>query len=337
MNKVTKYTMHIFIDESGNFVIPDVAKPKISSVTSLTVPGENLEHINIEFLALRKSWGFDDEVKGSQLSEKQISDVILLLRRHDVLVEVICLDIGTHSKEGVDKYKVVQANKLLEHITEEHHEKLVAQLHEYRDRMISLPNQLFLQAMASIQLMKRILEHSTIYYSQHMPKELGEFNWSIDAKNANVNKTDYEELWSTLLMPILETNFKLGQFENGDYSYFSRYEVEFDDMTEHQKSLGTGESIGGVDIKKLISECLSFDDSATIVGLQLVDIISGAFNRAMNGNLGLKGWRHLGALMVKEPAMVLFDTDSSNETEMNKRHMAILLYLIDNRKPMLLI
>lgn len=171
---------------------------------------------------------------------------------------------------------------------------------------------------------------------QHRPKELGEFNWSIDAKNPNADKTDYEELWSTLLMPILETNFKLGQFEHGDYSYFSRYEVNLDDMTDHQKSLGTADSIGGVDIKKLISESLSFDDSASTAGLQLGDIISSAFNRAMNGNLELKGWRHIGALMVKEPAMVLFDTDPSSEPEMNKRHMAVLMHLIGSRKNILL-
>jgi len=328
--------MHIFIDESGNFVLPEVVKSKISSVTSLTIPDEYLEEVNNKFLSLRRYWGCNDEVKGSQLSEKQISDVILLLRKYDVLVEIICLDVGTHSKEGVKKYKEVQANKLLEHLTDDHHENMVVQLHEYKDRMICLPNQLFLQAMASIQLIKRILKHSTVYYSQHMPKELGEFNWTIDAKNPNVDKTDYEELWSTLLMPILETNFKLGQFEDGNYSYFSRYEVELDDMTEHQKSLRSKDSIGGVDIRKLISENLSFDDSASIVGLQLVDIISSAFNRAMNGNLGLKGWRHLGALMVKEPAIVLFDTDISNMPEMNKRHMAILENLIGSRKPMLL-
>lgn len=328
--------MHIFIDESGNFVIPGVARPKISSVTSLTVPDEHLERINMEFLSLRRSWGFDIEVKGSQLSEKQISDVILLLRRHDVLVEIICIDIGMYTKENVDNYKEVQSNKLTENITEEHNEQLIAELHKYRERLSKLPNQLFLQAMASIKLMERIMTHSTIYYSQHRPKELGVFNWSIDAKNSNVDKTDYEELWSTLLMPILESNFKLGQFEEGDYSHFSRYEVAIKDMTEHQQSRASEDSTGGVDIKKLISESLSFDDSASLVGLQLVDILSSAFNRAMNGNLKFKGWRHLGALMVKEPAMVLFEATPVSEPDMNARHFAVLENLIKNRKNLLL-
>ena len=325
--------MHIFIDESGNFTIPNNTKSKISCVTSLTIPDEYLEKVNESFLYLRGSWGYGNEVKGSKLNEKQISDVILLLRNYDVLVEIICLDVAAHSKESVDKYKEGQANKLLEHLTEEHHERLVTQLHEYRDRLINMPNQLFLQAMISIQLIERTLQNSTYYYSQRMPKELAEFSWIVDAKNANFNKTDYEELWSTLLMPILETNFKLGKLKNGDYSYFSRYDVAFKDMTEHQKKLNHGNSVGATDIKKLIYESLLFDDSSSIIGLQLVDIIASAFSRAMNGNLGLKGWRHLGYLMIQEPSMKLFEADCSTEIKMKPQHTAVLLNLRANGKP----
>ena len=189
-------------------------------MVSLTIPDEYLEIVNKEYSSLKNTWGFEGEVKGSKLSEKQISDVILLLRNHNVLVEILCLDVASHSKEGVDKYKEVQANKIIENLTDEHHENMVTQLNAYRDRLICLPNQLFLQAMITIELMKRILENSTLYYSQCMPKELGAFNWVVDAKDSNVSKTNYEELWSTLLMPILQTNFKLGQLEDGDYSYF---------------------------------------------------------------------------------------------------------------------
>jgi hypothetical protein len=169
-----------------------------------------------------------------------------------------------------------------------------------------------------------------------MPKELGAFNWVIDAKDSNVNKTSYEELWSTLLMPILQTNFNLGQFEDGDYSYFSKYDVAFEDMSDFQKSLRSKNSIGATDLKKLISESLSFDDSSSIIGLQLVDIIASAFNRAMNGNLKPKGWRHLGTLMGQEPSMLLFESSNETDIEMHQRHMDVILHLKDSRKPMLL-
>lgn len=328
--------MHIFIDETGNFVITNSPSPKISSVVSLTIPDEYLESVNKEYLSLKRTWGFNGEAKGSKLAEKQISEVILLLRNHNVLVEIVCLDVATHSNENVEKYKEVQANKLTENLTDEHHENMVTQLHAYRDRLIGLPNQLFLQAMITIQLIKRILENSTLYYSQCMPKELGAFNWVVDAKDSNVNKTNYEELWSTLLMPILQTNFSLGQFEDGDYSYFSKYDVAFEDMTDFQKSIRSENSIGATDIKKLIGESLSFDDSSSIIGLQLVDIVASAFNRAMNGNLGLKGWRHLGSLMGQEPSMLLFESGDIKNTKMYQRHMDVISNLKAGRKPMLL-
>lgn len=327
--------MHIFIDESGNFMIPEEKKPKVSCVASLTIPDKHVDAVERNFISMRKFWGYEEEVKGSKLSEKQISDTISLLRSYDVLVDIVCLDIGVHSSENVDKYKSIQADKIIENLTKEHNEKFVKQLHAYRERLLKLPNQLFIQAMISILLIQRILDDSPLYYCQRLPDELGNFVWFVDAKDKNSGKTPFEELWSTLLMPILESNYHMGVLEGGDYSHFHKYEVESKDMTDHQRSLMSEKSIGGVDIKKLINEQLFFEDSSTNIGLQLVDIVSSAFNRAMNGNLGIKGWRHLGMLMVRKPSMVLLDTDKSNNPEMNRRHTLVLIAMKEKRKAML--
>lgn len=189
--------------------------------------------------------------------------------------------------------------------------------------------------MISILLIQRILDHSPLYYCQRIPEELGNFIWFVDAKDKNTGKTPFEKLWSTLLMPILESNYHMGVFEEGDYSYFHKYEVESKDMTDHQRSLMSEKSIGGVNIKKLINEQLFFEDSSTNIGLQLVDIMSSAFTRAMNGNLKHKGWRHLGMLMVKQPSIVLLDTDKSNHPELDSRHSLVLIAMKEKRKPML--
>lgn len=327
--------MHIFIDESGNFVIPEEKKQKVSCVASLTIPDKHMDAVARNFISLRKFWGYEEEVKGSKLSEKQISDTISLLRSYDVLVDIVCLDIGVHSSENVDKYKSIQADKIIENLTKEHNEKFVKQLHAYRERLLKLPNQLFIQAMISILLIQRIIDDSPLYYCQRIPDELGNFVWFVDAKDKNSGKTPFEKLWSTLLMPILESNYHMGVLEGGDYSCFHKYEVESKDMTDHQRSLMSEKSIGGVDIKILINEQLFFEDSSTNIGLQLVDIMSSAFNRAMNGNLGIKGWRHLGMLMARQPSMVLLDTDKSNNPEMDKRHALVLIAMKEKRKAML--
>jgi len=316
--------MEIFIDESGSFVIPDSPKTKISSVTSLIVPSQYIDDVKSRFVALRQSWEMGDEVKGSQLTEKQVSDVIKLLRNYAVLVDIVCLDVGVHTAIGVSQFKSTQAGKIVENVTEPHHESLVEYLNELQNRLNALPNQLFLQAMVSILLVERLLLNGTIYYSQLLPKELARFSWSIDAKNSNSGRTNFEELWTTLLMPFLECNYSLPQLDEGDYSHFAPFEVEITDMTDHQKSLQSEQSIGGVDIKKLISQNLSFDDSSISEGLQLVDIVSSAFSRAMNGTLGTKGWRHLGALMVQEPKIVIFDGNQNRQPDMDSKHLAIL-------------
>lgn len=330
--------MHIFIDESGNFVFPKEKKSKVSSVTALTIAEKHLEAITKDFISLRKSWGYLNEVKGSKLREKQISDTIALLRSYDVLVDIVSIDVGFHSVDGIEKFKTIQADKLVENLTANHHENIIKQLHEYRKKLLKLPNQLFIQAIISIHLIKRVLDHSPMYYCQRMPEELGNFVWHIDAKDKNTGKTPFEALWSTLLMPILESNYSLGRLEGGDYSHFKKYEVAVEDMTDHQRSLALmiEDSIGGVDVKKLINEQLYFEDSASQIGIQLVDIISGSFNRAMNGNLKIKGWRHLGKLMVKEPSIVFLNTINSHNPILRGRHSLIVKTMRKDRKPMLL-
>jgi len=327
--------MHIFIDESGNFVIPKDGRSKVSSVTALTIPDKHLQEITHKFISLRSSWGYQDEIKSSKLTEKQISDTITLLRSYNVLVDIICLDIGHHPADVVEKHKSVQADKIIEHLTDKHHKSLIKKIHEYRERLLKLPNQLFIQAVLSIQLIQRVLDNSILYYCQRMPAELSNFVWYIDAKDKNTGKTPFEQLWTFLLMPILESNYTMDVLEDGDYSHFKKYEVNLKDMTDHQRSLGTDKSTGGVDIKRLINEQLYFRDSASHIGLQLVDIISGSFNRAMNGNLKIKGWRHLGVLMVQQPSIVLLSMDENIKAAMSKRHSSVLIAIREKRKPML--
>jgi hypothetical protein len=327
--------MHIYIDESGNFSLPSVRKSKVSSVTSLTIPECHFESLSKKYLGLRSSRGYEKEVKGSRLTEKQIADTISLLRNHDVLLDIICIDVGMHSEEEITQYKSVQADKLIEHLTDEHHENLVRQVYEYREQLLRLSNQLFIQAVLTIQLVERTLNTSTLYYCQRMPRELGNFVWFIDAKNDNGERTPFEELWSTLLMPILETNFKMDSLEGCDYSYLAKYEIPIEELTPHQKSLMTEKSVGAVSLNKLIKDQLSFSDSASNIGLQLVDIMASAFNRAMNGTLKYKGWRHLGALTVQRPSMVLLGVGAAPKPIEEERHMSVLRDMKTKRKPML--
>lgn len=316
--------MHIYIDESGNFLIPKERKSRISSITSLIIPDKAISEVEKSYSILKSRWGITDEIKGSRLTEKQISDTILLLLQHDVLVIITWLNVGHHTSEGIEKYKIAQANKILENVTDEHKESLVKQLMEYKQRVLDLPNQLFLQAMSHIQHIKEIIQDSTLYYSQRSPIELGNFVWIIDAKNNNTTQTPFEELWSTLVLPFLDGNFSLAALDTGDYSYYEKsYEMPEERITPWRRSRMSESSAGATDIRKLISEQLSFEDSKAIISLQLVDIVSSAFSRAMNGTLSQKGWRNLGMLMVKAPDPLIFDLNSEQDFDLEERHILV--------------
>ena len=53
-----------------------------------------------------------------------------------------------------------------------------------------------------------------------------------------------------------------------------------------------------IDLRRLLKENLSFLDSKADLGLELVDILTNAIARAMNGRLQYNGWCDLGRLMV---------------------------------------
>ena len=333
--------MHIFIDESGNFIIPKEKSSKISSVTSLIVPDKHLDEVMHSFKCLKISWKCDGEIKGSRLTEKQISDTIALLRSYDVLVEISWLNVGHHSTKGVDEYKQSQADKLLENVTEKHQERLVKQLQDYRQRMLDLPNQLFIQAMLSIQHIKEVVNKSTWYYCQRIPEELGNFVWLVDAKNSSIEKTPFEELWSTLILPFLDANFSFLALEGGDYSYFDKnYSMSVENISEWRRDRMSKKTTEVIDAKKILSEQFYFQDSKSHLGLQLVDIVSSAFSRAMNGTLKRKGWRHLGMLMVQAPNPILFVQDADEKLDknfpINERHILVWQKIRSDLKPILI-
>ena len=154
----------------------------------------------------------------------------------------------------------------------------------------------------------------------------------MDAKNSAVGKTEYEALWTSLLGPILQSNFRMAKLTEGDYSYFERFEIGPNEMSEFQRSLYSDNPAGAGKVREIISEQLTFHDSELSVGLQLVDIISSAYSRAMNGTLRLKGWRHLGALLFEQPQFAILNLDKSFTPVMSISHKGVLRHLMRTRK-----
>lgn len=207
--------MRIYIDETGQFVVPTTASHSYSLVLALIIPSVHETELFYDFLRLRDDWPVKGiELKGSSLDEKQTAEVIQILHRYDVLVEFVAINMETHDHVLVDDFKKRQADALLAHLTPDHRPSMVQSLQRLSDGVRKMPNQLFLQAFATMQLLLELVEEATLYYVQRMPEELGDISWVIDRKNHAI--TQMEEMWSTPGEHVRYGFLRLHQFPRSD-------------------------------------------------------------------------------------------------------------------------
>lgn len=294
--------MHIFIDESGIFKRSSTREWAVSCVGALTIPDEALRNVLNDFHMLKKGWGTEHvEIKGSDLNEKEIADTISLLSRHDVLFEVVGIDMQPHQDDWITNRKMLQARALTENLTDKHKQSLVEEVKAISRSLQGLTNQLYIQSEATFELIHRVIQKSTLYYSQCKPNELGSFNWTVDAKDKKI--TDFENLWGTIILPALQFKGFQEQFiilEGADYSSFERFCGAAPEPPENIKDFVTARRpFKYADIRKIFKEHFKFDQSHSNLGLQMVDILTNAIRRALDGRLSYNGWCDIGGVMAQ--------------------------------------
>ena len=305
--------MRIYIDEAGLFTAPRTRADSYSLVLALVIPSAAEPELFYDFLRLRDSWPVKGiEIKGSRLDETQTAQVIDILLRYDVLVQFKALNVADHGHQRVEDFKRGQADALLAHLTPQHQPTMVQSLQQMADAIRKMPNQLFLQAFATIVMLLDLVEHVTLYYVQRVPEELGDISWTIDRKDRTI--TQMEDMWSTLIAPMSETHSikePLPTLRGADYSHFNkRYAFTKNntdpEMARHMDWLREvhglepfDEDDSAVDIGKLYREQREFKDSRACLGLQLADILATTLRRALNGNLQRAGWNEFGRLLIR--------------------------------------
>jgi len=300
--------MRIYIDEAGNFLPPTSRPYSFSLVLALVIPSACEDALFYDFLRVRDLWPAQQvEVKGSALDEQQASEIIELVDKYDVLIEFIGIDTATHSDDVVCDFKTRQGDALTQNLSPEHHPDVVNALTNLRRSLREMPNQLFLQAFLTWELIWKTIQAATLYYVQRQPPELGDIAWIVDRKNPSL--TEMERTWRSLILPLTENRSAkepLGRLVGADYSYFSRYELDPNDLetARHVAWLRAKFGIaakdsGYIDARRLYSERLDFADSRNSLGLQLADMLASTLRRALNGKLRLEGWWNLGNLLVR--------------------------------------
>lgn len=301
--------MYIYIDESGNFAHASQGKHSYSFAGALTIPERLHDELIYAYQKMKTTWGFiNTEPKGRELSEEQIFQAISLLIKHKARFHVCVTDMAYNAPHSIHARKMNQALRLTDNLTRLHKPCLVEELHDLQAKMVALPGQLFVQLVVMTELVGNHLRDSVIYYALNDPPELGNFKWVIDQKDRK--RTIYENMWQTLLPGFVQSmQFSEAMedrticVEEGDYSHFGKY---CDKILEWPRYLPrpamcpkNTEPIEIIDVGKVIRDSFSITDSSTSPGLQLSDIVTNAFRRAISGRLEYHGWQEIGKMMFR--------------------------------------
>jgi hypothetical protein len=291
--------MKIYIDESGTFT-QSRKKPSLSVVGSLAIPDVSYNRVLKKYGKLRsklpKSKG---EVKGKLLSEQQVSDVIEILRRNEVLFEATLIDLRNTNEAVIETYRVRQCENLTAKITEAHHSNTREWAWALRRRLERMSMPLYVQSELNFQLIWKTLEHFTAYFSQRRPECLAEIEWFVDAKQP-VGSTDWENWWRAVMFPLFQTRSMFEPFamiEDGDYSRLPSEERVLPEYLADEFPTHAGEA--HINLSPSLANIRFV--AAPDPGLELVDIVTNALRRALVGNLQPSGWSDLPALMIHRP------------------------------------
>lgn len=290
--------MHIYIDESGNFIRRPDGGPSISTIGALVLRDTAISGFEKLYGRLRTKLPKDrDEVKGRLLTESQILEVCKILKKVGAIFQVTATDLSLQSDADVERHQKIQAEKITENVTDEFTDSQRDYIFGLRNQLEKMSPQLYLQAVLLTDLIYGTLEIADMYHSLRWPKELGEYHWVIDAKGAN-GQTNWEKWWEETLLPMLESKSvrkPLAKFELGDYSAQARYMTS---PSEYKSTVyGINPAEDYLDLRKVMKEDLRFSSKAEF-GLEAVDILTNAIRRSLNGNLQRNGWLPIRELMI---------------------------------------
>jgi hypothetical protein len=291
--------MHIFIDESGTFAPVTGGKPAFSTVGAIIIPSSGITGFERLYRRVRMRLPkAEGEVKGRLLNEAEVCEVVKVLKKVGALFEVVAINMADHSIETIKSHMAKQAEYMFANVTPQHRPELIASLERYRDRLHATPPQLYVQSMALGTLIYDVINLCSTFFAFRLPKELASYHWTIDAKE-KAKVTDWEEWWSTMVLPGIEARtFREGimRVEGGDYRFHERYRVADIGCYKRQfvKNPTSGEFF---DLKMLLKEDFRFSAEPEF-GLEVVDILTNAIRRSLNGNLSRAGWSLIPEIMI---------------------------------------
>lgn len=315
--------MHIYLDESGTFAGLGQQTPAISVQGVLVLPSTRRDKLFAKYARLRQSLPQrKGEVKGFLLSDVQLIKIVDLLARNEGLFFPSFIDMAGHTLAEIEFHREHGVEALSRNLRNGHTPELRAGVADLQRRMAGFAPQLYAQSMVTIDLLHHAMDQMLLYHCQRNPKELASFHWVIDAKGS-VGISDWEDWWSNTLVVWLQaiSLTKPAVFlKSGDYSYFQRFLFHGVPayLEPHAPPNLDKERGVGVDLQLMFRESLRFSSDPE-PGLELVDIITNALRRALNGKLPESTWMHLSRLLIRRSDFNVRPVSMSFDDEMTSR------------------
>ncbi len=276
--------MEIFIDEGGQFT----STSDWSVVCALALPDKEVGRVRRKLAYLTRDWpkAPSGELKGGSLSANHLTALVDLLFARDALLHAVAIDMSRENEESLKDHKHNQCEGLTAYLTPDHHADFIAEVWTLRRTLAAMPVQLYVQSVLMSELTATVVERTVMYFAQRRPRELGEFRWVIDAKDPR-RITTQEKWWRDTLAPLQESRSRhtpLKRVADPDFDYrFFNKAFEFEKLMWHP--VKPRELMTGYDIKKCLSEQISFEDSRSDILLQAIDILTNFLRRLLLGRI----------------------------------------------------
>jgi hypothetical protein len=211
-----------------------------------------------------------------------LESLVEVLFRHDAIMHACAIDVSREDDPCIDQHKAQQCDGMTKHLTCEHHANLVREVWDLRQVLEGMSRQLYIQCVMMKELVRIASEEIVLYFAQRRPRELAEFEWTIDAKDP-CRITSQENWWHETLAVWLESASRREPFifiedAGFNYKYFDRSFAVTKEMWFPDRP---PEMMKGPDLRKMMTERMAFVDSRSETLIQAVDILTSFLRRLL--------------------------------------------------------
>jgi hypothetical protein len=314
--------VHVFIDESGAFTNRRDGAD-FCGVGALAIPDSELSGLEARCAGLCKKFGGVPELKGRDLNEPEIGQVLRALSLKDALLEVVFIDSGRNTDAEVETFAQLASAHVASIAGSCLHESARRAWGKLADEVRALPIQLVRQVYAVPYAIAALIRTAVPFFAKRRPHELARFSWTYDSKGPVSKTGGFDGLLKRWMMPVLQGEFAtdpLISVREFDYSHMDWLRIGQADMPSWlpgpaPEAVVPGSERGGFDLGRMVRDHFVFTASEVSPGLQFADVAVNAIRRAIRGNLQRPGWIDAAPLLAwdREPPIRFIRLDPRSE------------------------